>query len=106
VGGFGAAALAVGGTFGVMALMSNAEAKDSCDQRTTDCPTDAISAETDRDRQALISTIGIATGVVGLGVSGVLLLTSPSPADQSVAEVGLDVRVGPGKAFISGSARF
>jgi hypothetical protein len=105
-GGFGAAALAVGGTFGVMALLSDAEAKKACDQRTTGCPSDAISAEEDRDRQALISTIGITTGLVGLGVSGVLLLTSPSPADQSVREVGLGLRLAPGKAFISGAARF
>jgi hypothetical protein len=105
-GGVGAAALAVGGTFGVMALLSNAEAKSACDQRTTDCPTDAISAEEDRDRQALISTIGIATGLVGLGVSGVLLLTSPSPVDQSVGAVGLGLRLAPGKAFVSGTARF
>ena len=55
IGGVGAAALAVGGTFGVMALSSNTEAKNACNQRTTGCPTDAISAEEDRDREALIS---------------------------------------------------
>ncbi len=106
IGGFGAAALAVGGTFGVMALSSNAEAKNVCNQRTSGCPTDAISAETDRDREALISTIGITTGLLGLGVSGVLLLTSPSPADQSASGAGFGLQLAPGKAFISGTARF
>jgi hypothetical protein len=106
IGGFGATALAVGGTFGVLALSSNADAKNSCNQRTTRCPPESLSAAKDRDRQALISTIGVATGLVGLGVSGVLLLTAPSPADQSAARTGFRVELGPGRASLSGSARF
>ena len=106
IGGFGATALAVGGAFGVLALSSNADAKNSCNQRTSGCNPDSLSAAEDRDRQALISTIAVATGLVGLGVSGVLLLTAPSPTDQSAAATGFRVELGPGRASISGSARF
>lgn len=105
IGGASVAALAVGGVFGAMALSSNAEAKDACDQRTDDCPADALTAADDRDRQATIATIGVGTGLVGLGVAAVLFLTS-SPSDHSAREQGLSLQVAPGLAVISGTARF
>jgi hypothetical protein len=105
VGGASLAALAVGGVFGGMALSSNAEAKDACDQRTDECPPDALTAAEDRDRQATIATIGIGTGLVGLGVATVLFLTS-SPSDHSARGQGLSLQVAPGLAVISGTARF
>jgi hypothetical protein len=103
VGSIGLAALAVGGTFGVMALSSNSEAKRLCGQRTRDCPPEAEARAEERDRQALISTVGVAAGVVGLGVSAVLLLTSGSDGEPSG---GLGVTITPGNAYISGITRF
>jgi hypothetical protein len=105
IGGVGVAALAVGGTFGVMALSSDADAKRACDQKTTGCPSGTLDAEEDRDREALISTVGVATGIVGIGVSAVMLLTS-SPADQSSSTGVLRLELFPGKAMISGTTRF
>jgi hypothetical protein len=106
IGGAGVAALVVGGTFGILALSSDADAMDGCSQRTNACPQAALDAEEDRDRQALISTIGVATGVVGVGVASVLLLTTPSPGDQSAGVRGLRFELGPRRAVISGTARF
>lgn len=105
LGGASVAALAVGGTFGVMALSSNSDAKEACDQRTDACPPSALSAAEDRDRQATLATIGVGTGLVGLGLATVLLLTS-SPPDHSARGQGLSLRVAPGSALISGTARF
>lgn len=106
IGGAGVAALAVGGTFGVLALSSNSEAKDACDQRTDECPPSALSAAEDRDRQATLATIGVGAGLVGLGVATVLLLTSSSPPDHSAQGQGLSLQVAPGLALISGTTRF
>ncbi len=105
IGGASVAALAVGGTFGVMALSSNSEAKAACDQRTDACPPGALSAEKDRDRQATLATIGVGTGLLGLGVATILLLTS-SPPDHSARGQGLSLQVAPGLALISGTTRF
>lgn len=105
IGGASAAALAVGGVFGAMALSSNADAKDACDQRTDECPPEALTAAEDRDRQAAIATIGVGTGLVGLGVATILFLTS-SPSDHSARGQGLSLQVAPGLAVISGTARF
>jgi hypothetical protein len=105
IGGASAAALTVGGVFGAMALSSNADAKDACDQRTDECPPEALTAAEDRDRQATIATIGVGTGLVGLGVATVLFLTS-SPSDHSARGQGLSLQVAPGLAVISGTARF
>lgn len=105
IGGASVAALAVGGTFGVLALSSNSDAKDACNQRHDECPPDALSAAEDRDRQATIATIGIGTGLVGLGVATVLFLTS-SPPDHSARGQGLSLQVAPGLALISGTAHF
>jgi hypothetical protein len=105
IGGASAAALAVGGVFGAMALSSNADAKNACDQRTDECPPEALTAAEDRDRQATIATIGVGTGLVGLGVATVLFLTS-SPSDHSARGQGLSLQVAPGLAVISGTARF
>ncbi len=105
IGGASVAALAVGGVFGAMALSSNADAKAACDQRTDECPPAALTAAEDRDQQATIATIGVGTGLVGLGVATVLLLTS-SPPDHSARGQGWSLQVAPGLAVISGTARF
>jgi len=105
IGGVGVAALAVGGTFGVMALSSNADAKNACNQRTDGCPKSALEAAKDRDRQATLATIGVATGLAGLGAATVLFLTS-SPSDHSTQEQGMSFRLAPGLAMISGTTRF
>ena len=77
VGGIGAAALVTGGVFGAMALSSDSTAKEQCDQRTTDCPDEAVETAERRDREAMVSTIGVGVGLVGIGVAAIWALGSP-----------------------------
>jgi serine/threonine-protein kinase len=105
IGGASVAALAVGGTFGVMALSSNSDAEDACNQRNDECPPEALAAAKDRDRDATVATIGVGTGLAGLGVATILFLTS-SPPDHSARPQGLSLHIAPGLTLISGTARF
>ncbi|MCU0686776.1 MAG: hypothetical protein MUF34_31770 [Polyangiaceae bacterium] len=94
VGGIGLAALGVGATFGVMALGSHSSAEDACPEHTN-CSASAID---DRDRagtQALIANIGVAAGVVGLGVGGYLLFLAPASK-----KVGLGARGNTGLTLV------
>lgn len=107
VGGVGVAALATGGVFGVMALSSNDEAVELCGGRTRNCPDDAIEEERDRDREALLSTVFVSVGVLGVGVAGVLLFSSPgSEPERAGAFLEVDVRARGDGGFVSGRARF
>lgn len=94
VGGIGLAALGVGATFGVMALGSHSSAEDACPEHTN-CSSNAID---DRDRagtQALLANIGVAAGVVGLGVGGYLLFLAPASK-----KVGLGARGATGLTLV------
>jgi len=92
IGGVGAAALVTGGVFGALALASDAKAKDDCPNRT-DCSSTALDSADRRDREALISTIGVGVGVVGLGVAALWLLGS-APAEGQTAAVGAEISRG------------
>lgn len=108
VGGVGVAALGVGGVFGVMALSSNDEALERCGGGTRNCPDAALEAESARDREALLSTVFVSVGVIGVGVAAVLLLSpaGESGAAKSANFLELDLRASGRDAFVSGRARF
>jgi hypothetical protein len=106
IGGVGVAALAVGGSFGLMALASDSDAKEACAHRRTGCSDEALELEKERDSRALISTIGVATGLVGIGISSVLLLTAPTPTHRSASGPRLRLQFGPRMAVISGTSEF
>lgn len=101
VGAGGLALLAVGGTFGALALSDYAAAKDDCPTRTN-CSPDAM---TQRDRagtRANIANVGIGLGLVAVGVSVVLLLTQkghPTAAAQSLPFEPTLARSGAGLSF-------
>jgi hypothetical protein len=110
IGGFGAAALVTGSVFGVLALSSNAEAERLCHQKTSSCPPadlpKAREAENRRDTQATISTIGVGLGVVGVGVAGILLLTSPSREEKPRAAWLATAELGKERALFQLQSRF
>jgi hypothetical protein len=107
IGGVGVAALAVGGVFGAMALSSNSEAERLCNGGTRDCPESSLAEESDRDREAMLSTIFVSVGVLGVGVASVMLLTSSAPAASASADwLSVDLGLTPRSGYVSAAARF
>jgi hypothetical protein len=107
IGGAGVAALTVGGVFGVMALSSNAEAERLCNGGTRACPDGSIEKESDRDREAMLSTIFVSVGVLGVGVAGVMLLTSSASETSDSREwLSVDLGLAAGSGYVSAAARF
>jgi hypothetical protein len=105
-GGVGVTGLTVGGVFGALALSSDASARGACDDRTTDCPRLAIEHAETRDRQALISTVGVGVGLAGIAVATWLFLTGADESDAEPAVVSAGASVGPGGLILSASGRF
>jgi hypothetical protein len=107
IGGVGVAALTVGGVFGVMALSSNSEAKRLCNGGTRACPDSSLERESDRDREAMLSTIFVSVGVLGVGVAGVMLLTSSASETSDSREwLSVDLGLSAGSGYVSAAARF
>jgi hypothetical protein len=75
VGGTGGAALIAGGVLGVLALSSNSKAIQECDAGNGKACNET---QARRDSQALASTVCFGTGLVGVGVSLLWLLTGSS----------------------------
>lgn len=99
LGGVGVLGLGVGATAGVLALKNSQDANRLC-PGTTCAVSEGVSLDKTARRQALISDIAFAVGVVGLGAGGYLLLF----ASPSQAASGGGVRVGgmvaPGGGFV------
>jgi len=86
VGGASAVALGVGAGFGFDALSLKSQADSHCPNRQ--CDPMGLSLVSDAKTAATVSTIGLAVGVVGVGVGTWLLFrssSSPSAARASVA---------------------
>ncbi len=86
VGGVGVAALGVGVGFGIDAMSLKSKADGHCPNRQCD-PT-GLSDISDAKTAALVSTIGLAAGVVGIGAGAWLFFrasSSPSAARAGVA---------------------
>jgi hypothetical protein len=107
IGGVGVAALTVGGVFGVMALSSNSDAERLCNGGTRDCPESSLAKESDRDREAMLSTIFVSVGVLGVGVASVMLLTSSAPETSDSADwLSVDLGLTAASGYVSAAARF
>jgi hypothetical protein len=105
-GGVGVTGLAVGGVFGAMALSSDASARRACGDRTSACPPAALEQAETRDRQALISTLGVGVGLAGVAVATWLFLSgADTPAPHS-AGMSAGAWVGRDGILASASARF
>jgi hypothetical protein len=76
LGGVGAAALATGATFGVLASSNWSSAKDECGDLPYDCSPEAVTRGDDASTQANVATAAFIVGGAALGASVVLLLTS------------------------------
>jgi hypothetical protein len=80
LGGVGAAALATGATFGVLASSNWSSAKDECGDPPYDCSPDAVTRADDASTQANAATAAFIVGGAALGASLVLFLTSSQDA--------------------------
>jgi hypothetical protein len=91
VGGVGIAALAVGGAFGIVALVKNADLRDACRGNVQRCdPANASLVNHDRsDAQAAatMSTAGLVAGGV-LAIAGVIVYWSAPSRDAPRVGVG------------------
>jgi hypothetical protein len=111
IGGVGIAAVAISGLFGLRVLNQNADAKDICVDNPNACPSDDIQHHQEllesarHARTAGFVTLGI--GLVGIGVSSVLLLQSDAETD-SEASAGLSIgaRWGDSDAVLTCAGRF
>lgn len=87
IGGVGVAGLALGAVTGILSLDQWGKAKDDCNGPA--CRTQAGKDAADSSKSlGMIANIGFGVGIVGVGVSAVMLLTGwpSSPAEERSAE--------------------
>ena len=107
IGGVGGAALLTGGVFGLLALNSNATAKSQCDDGTRSCSGAALQIAERRDREALVSTLGVGVGLVGIGVAAFWWLSSSSGGTKSAESAwSYDAELTRGSASVRMRAAF
>lgn len=86
LGGVGIASLLTGAITGVMAVSANRELQEACPSRTG-CSAEAI-ATADRGRAlSITNTVTLAVGVIAVGVSIPLILTSKKSSEPAAARV-------------------
>jgi tetratricopeptide (TPR) repeat protein len=105
-GSVGLTGLSVGGVFGALALSSDASARRACDDRTTDCPQHALAHAETRDRQALISTLGVGVGLAGIAVATWLILSGADAPDAQPAAMSAGVSLGRASVFMNAGGSF
>ena len=87
VGGIGIATLAVGGVFGVAAIINDGNAKDACPSPCIEGSPQAAVADADTDRAFVFSNIANVTvplGLIGAGIGAYLVLTA-GPTEKKIA---------------------
>ena len=87
VGGIGIATLAVGGVFGVAAIIIDGNAKDACPSPCIAGSTQASEADASTDRAFVFSNIANVTiplGLIGAGIGAYLVLTA-GPTEKKVS---------------------
>ena len=95
IGGIGVASLAVGAVTGFMAMGKADTVKQHCDGSLA-CDPEGLDAASSGKTLALVSTITLAVGVVGVGVGAFLLLTGQSPKTSGpVGKTALLPTAGP-----------
>jgi hypothetical protein len=108
--GVGAAGIAAGSVFGLMALRNKGALADVCDGERS-CPATSQSELDDLDRNAMLSNIGFGVGLAGVALGTTLLvwpMENSSVADTGTSTVSGDrlrasAWVGPGSAGLAGS---
>lgn len=93
--GVGAAGLAVGTVFGLIAVSRKGELDEECPKKECKLSSDGLYERT--QTAGLVSTVGFGVGAVGAGLGLYLLLSSSS----SSAQVARSVQVGPGPSPLS-----
>ncbi|CAN5115499.1 hypothetical protein BH09MYX1_BH09MYX1_47580 [soil metagenome] len=105
VGGIGVASLLVGGIGGILAIVKHGEVTSSCGDATR-CTKAAVDAESAANAWGWVANIGLAVGVVGVGVATVLFLTSGSNKPASTQAFVVAPWVGPGGGGLGASGSF
>jgi hypothetical protein len=115
IGGIGVAGLALGGVMGVLALGKKSIINDHCGAAIKaaplDCDPTGLEATKSVKPIGLVSTIGFAAGIAGVGTAVVLLLTEPKLAKPMTGSrgpwVSADVlSVGPTGATLGAHGSF
>jgi hypothetical protein len=98
--GVGAAAVVVGGVFGVRAISDSNQAKGMCAGTQCSDPR-ALSINDEARSSATVANVALAAGVVAVGAGAILWLLSPSTSDD-----GVHASAGANGALVSYSGRF
>jgi hypothetical protein len=88
VGGIGIATLAIGGAFGVGAIVNDGSAKDACPAPCVEGSAQAAAADASTDRAFVFSNIANVTiplGIIGAGIGAYLVLTAGPTEKLAVA---------------------
>lgn len=104
--GIGGAALVVGTVFGIVALGNKSSLNSDCPAGKNACPaskaSDVESLNSSLDTHALVSTIALAVGAVGVGVGAFLFFSAPS-SEAKTAGVNVHPWLGLGSAGLNGT---
>jgi hypothetical protein len=86
IGAAGIAGLAIGGGFGVDAIVTYDEALDTCENGDpTLCTNSGVRLQKDASRSALVSTVAISVGAAAVGAGLLLYFLAPKAADADAA---------------------
>jgi hypothetical protein len=106
IGGIGVAAAATGGVLGVLALQSDAKARDLCPTHKN-CPKNALIAEDNRNQRATWANVGVGVGLVGIATATVWILVGrPKRSDHDRTGFVLQPAVTPDAAALWAIGKF
>jgi hypothetical protein len=105
--GVGGAGIVVGTVFGILALGNKSSLDNDCPAGKDACPPDKQSEidslNSSLKTNALLSTLGLAVGVVGVGVGTYLFVSARSDGGPKSAHLEVRPWIGPGSAGLSGT---
>jgi hypothetical protein len=86
VGGIGLGGLVVGGVFGGLTLQAKSTNQHGCDPATRQCSAEAKDAAGSGQTYGIITTAGLATALVGLGLGTYFLVKGSSHSNQTAIQ--------------------
>jgi hypothetical protein len=101
--GVAAVGIGVGSIFGAIALGNKSDLDSQCQNKT--CPNSSQDSISAMSRNATISTIGFAVGVIGVGVAVVdFIIAKPHVVEEKSGKNGFQIApmIGPGSAGFYG----
>jgi hypothetical protein len=105
--GIGGAGIVVGTIFGILALGTKSSLDSDCPAGRDACPpskkSDVDSLNSTLQTNALLSTVGLGVGVLGVGIGTVLFVSAKSDGSPKSAHLEMRPWVGPGLAGLTGS---